>query len=270
VIGSAPCHSIGFGQGFLHDGRTGQKPATNFHHVGRRKQIFYDFEVGMTTLFKEEESCFVCGRSSEHTVLGSTNAFGSPDLDLRPPPMKRSTIRHWVQRCPFCGYCAASISEGPEIAKRIVTSSDYVEQLAAPAFPALANHFLCWSLIQTADGEDAGAAMAALHAAWTCDDERATAKADVCRQKAIAQFTNARAKGQQYAEDSAAEALLLADLYRRTGQFEQVEAICEEELARQPGELMTSLFSAQRQLAQSRDSRGHTVEEALKLQRATS
>ena len=188
----------------------------------------------MTTLFKEEETCFVCGKSSEHTVLGSTNAFGSPDLDLRPPPMKRSTIRHWVQRCPFCGYCAASISEGPEAAKRIVTSSGYGEQLAA-AFPALANQFLCWSLIQAADGEEAGAAMAALHAAWICDDERATAKADICRRKAIAQFTNARAKGQQFAEDGAAETLLLVDLYRRTGQFEQVEAICEEELARHPG-----------------------------------
>jgi hypothetical protein len=221
----------------------------------------------MTTLFREKETCFVCGKSSEYTVLGSTNAFGSPDLDLRPPPMKRSTITHWIQRCPFCGYCAASISEGPKIAKRIVTSSDYAEQLAASTFPALANQFLCWALIQAANGEDAGAAMAALHAAWICDDERAMAKADICRRKAIAQFTNARAKGQQFAEDGAAEALLLADLYRRTGQFNQVKAICEQELARHPGDLMTSLFSAQRQLAQNQDIQRYTVEEALKLQR---
>jgi len=220
-------------------------------------------EVGMTTLFSEQEACFVCGKNSEHAVIGSTNAFGWPDLDLRPPPMKRSTISHWIQRCPFCGYCASSVSEGPEIAKRIVTSPDYQEQRDDPAFPALANQLLCWTLIQTADGDDADAGSAALHAAWICDDEQAMANADICRRKAIAFFANARAKGQKFASDGATEALLLADLYRRTGQFDQVAAICEEGLAHHPEELMQSLFAAQRQLARNRDRQSHTTDEVL-------
>lgn len=36
--------------------------------------------------------CAVCGKESEQITLASTNTFGSPDLDLRPPEMKRSTM----------------------------------------------------------------------------------------------------------------------------------------------------------------------------------
>src|SRR5262249_6696974 len=147
----------------------------------------------MTTLFPQKETCFVCGNISEHTVIGSTNTFGSPDLDLRPSEMQRSTITHWIQRCPTCGYCARSISTGPEIAKQIVTSPEYVEQRDNPAYPALANQFLCWALIQAADGNDAVAGRAALDAAWICDDEQAAEKADICRRKAIASFASAKA-----------------------------------------------------------------------------
>jgi hypothetical protein len=218
----------------------------------------------MTTLGRTKATCFICGNASEHTTIGSTNRFGSPDLDLRPPPMMRETITYWIQRCPTCGYCADSISAGPEIAKEIVKSSGYVEQRDNPAFPALANAFLCWSLIEAADGKDAEAGWAALHAAWICDD-KAAEKADFCRQKAIALFLGARSKGQTFVKGGATEALLLADLYRRSGQFDQVDAACNEGLTQQPDLLMKSLFLAQRQLAHSRDRGRHTVEEAQKI-----
>jgi hypothetical protein len=57
----------------------------------------------MTTLYREKSRCAVCGIATEYTSIGSTNAFGSPDLDTRPPEMQRSTIFAWVQRCPECG-----------------------------------------------------------------------------------------------------------------------------------------------------------------------
>jgi Uncharacterized protein conserved in bacteria (DUF2225) len=218
----------------------------------------------MTTLFQEKETCFVCGNTSEHTGIGSTNSLGSPDLDLRPPEMQRSTITYWIQRCPTCGYCAVSIAKGPEIAKQIVRAPDYIEQRDNPAFPALANEFLCWSLIAAADGNERDAGWAALHAAWICDD-KGPAKADICRQKAIALFTAARAKGQSFAQGGATEALLLADLYRRTGQFDQVEAVCAEGLALKPEALIQSLLEAQRQLAQAQDRKRYTVADAQKM-----
>lgn len=54
----------------------------------------------MTTLYEAKAQCAVCGTESEYTGIGSTNSFGSPDLDTRPLKMKRSTIVDWIQRCP--------------------------------------------------------------------------------------------------------------------------------------------------------------------------
>jgi hypothetical protein len=215
----------------------------------------------MTTLFKETKTCFVCGNNSEHTAIGSTNSMGSPDLDLRPPEMQRSTMPHWVQRCPTCGYCAASIAEGPEIAKEIVKSPDYLAQRDDTSFPSLANTFLCSSLIQDAAGKESAAGWDALHAAWACDDQ-APERSDLCRKKAIAFFIATRAKNQTFAKERATEDLLLADLYRRSGQFDQVEAVYADGIAQKPNHLMRVVFFAQRQLAQQRDGRRYTVKEA--------
>ena len=59
----------------------------------------------MTTLDKAIVTCAICGEDAEQIEIGSTNAFGSPDLDLRPPPMKRQTMAFWMQACPLwlCG-----------------------------------------------------------------------------------------------------------------------------------------------------------------------
>ena len=35
----------------------------------------------MTTIFKGKATCGICGEKSEFDVIGSTNAFGSMDLD---------------------------------------------------------------------------------------------------------------------------------------------------------------------------------------------
>jgi hypothetical protein len=225
---------------------------------------FLFLEAGMTTLFRETKTCFVCGNKSEHTAIGSTNSFGSPDLDLRPPEMQRSTMPHWIQRCPTCGYCAASIAEGPEIAKEIVRSPDYLAQRDDPAFPWLADNFLCSSLIQAADSKESAAGWDALHAAWTCDDQAAE-KAEFCRRKAIVLFIAARAKGQPFAKERTTEDLLLADLYRRSTQFDEVEGVCANGLAQRPHQLMAVVFLAQRQLARGRDSKRYTVADAQKL-----
>jgi hypothetical protein len=46
----------------------------------------------MTTYFSKAYTCFVCGQSSEHSIIGSTYDLGSPDLDLRAPPARRFTL----------------------------------------------------------------------------------------------------------------------------------------------------------------------------------
>ena len=64
----------------------------------------------MSTFFEETKCCVICNKLSEQTQIGSTNSFGSCDLDLRPPEMQRSTMCHWIEVCPYCGYVANNIS----------------------------------------------------------------------------------------------------------------------------------------------------------------
>ena len=74
----------------------------------------------MTTIGKISAECVICGKESEHTSITSSNAMGSPDLDLRPPEMQRSTMEWWLQECPACGYVAPDISESVASIKAIV------------------------------------------------------------------------------------------------------------------------------------------------------
>jgi hypothetical protein len=180
--------------------------------------------------------------------------------------MARATITQWVQRCPTCGYCSSSIDNGPKIARQVVRSPEYAAQLDHPDFPPLADQFLCWALIQTAAGNDAIAGRAALDAAWACDDHAELAPAaDRCRRKAIASFTRAQAKDQRFARDQASEALVLADLHRRTGQFDKVEAICVEGAGKNPADVIRTAFEAERKLAQHGDRTVHTLNEASQI-----
>ena len=57
----------------------------------------------MTTMFRATHKCAVCGEMETYYEIGSTNSFGSPDLDLRPPQMQRGTMGEWIQkeRCGF-------------------------------------------------------------------------------------------------------------------------------------------------------------------------
>jgi hypothetical protein len=74
----------------------------------------------MTTFAESGKNCFVCGETNKYIELTSSNRFGAPDLDTRPPEMMRSTIYSWIQACPYCDYCAPDISEGTQIAARVI------------------------------------------------------------------------------------------------------------------------------------------------------
>ncbi|MBS7251264.1 MAG: hypothetical protein KIH08_11870 [Candidatus Freyarchaeota archaeon] len=124
----------------------------------------------MTQLEEVEKKCILCGKESKQIVVISTNTVGSPDLDTRPPEMKRSTLPYWIEFCPECGFCAPDISEAPPEAAEIVRSEAYQQQLHNPEFPALANKFLCLSLILEKIGVYVGAGWCSVHAAWACDD----------------------------------------------------------------------------------------------------
>jgi hypothetical protein len=215
----------------------------------------------MTTLHKTDKRCALCGKTSEHTEISSTNAFGPPDLDTRPPEMKRSTITWWIQTCPSCGYCAPDLSELIEKAAEKVSTDAYQQQLHNPEYPASANAFRCFSFIQESAGEYRGAGRACIHAAWLCDDSGADDGARDCRKKAVTFLQKARESSQHFGEQSGAEEALLVDLLRRSGQFEPALRMCDEGLKKNPGQLITSILQFQQTLIHKSDAACHTIAE---------
>jgi len=217
----------------------------------------------MTTLYQEKKQCAVCGGEHEYPGIGSTNAFGSPDLDTRPPEMRRSTIFAWVHRCPECGYCASDISKAPDKAESIVRSTAYQKQLSDPAIPELANSFLCMAIIDEAVGELTSASWSRIHAAWMCDDEHKIEAAKECRCKAVDTIQKARKAGQKFMEQRGAETAILVDLLRRSGRFSEAKKLIETKRAEIDEEVILKVLNFQELLLNRDDIACHTIAEAL-------
>ncbi len=217
----------------------------------------------MTTLYKEKKTCAVCGAEYKYTGIGSTNTFGSPDLDTRPPEMKRSTIFTWVKRCPECGYCASDISKAPDHARSVVRSAKYKEQLADPAMPELANSFLCKSIIDESAGAYTSAAWALIHAAWVCDDGDKPEYAKMCRSKAADMIIKAMDIGQEFAKERGSEIAILVDIMRRAGRFTEARQLIEENRTEIKEDIILKVLTFQELLIDSGDEGCHTIAEAI-------
>lgn len=218
----------------------------------------------MTTLFEEEAQCSVCGTRSDFTAIGSSNRFGSPDLDTRPPEMIRSTISAWVQRCPNCGACASNVSEVRSGAQEIIQKKEYRDQLDNPNFPELANSFLCQALLDREAEDFAAAIWAVIHAAWACDDADYPDQAKVCRENAAEMLAHAEERGQQVIEEEGAGPLIRIDLLRRSGRIGQAREVIAAQRNRITEGTIAQILDFQSDLLDRNDMDRHTIEEALK------
>lgn len=217
----------------------------------------------MTTVFQETKQCGICGSVAEYTSIGSTNAFGSADLDTRPPEMKRSTIFAWVQRCAKCGYCDADVSQSCPSTPEVVASAAYKAQLSDPSYSELANSFLCTAMIYRADGDYGTAAWALIHGAWVCDDTAKTDGAKSCRQMAAEMISLAEEHGQRAGADDRANTAILVDLLRRSNQFEQARQVLAKQQSSEGGDVIGRVLKFQKALLNKNDTSCHTIAEAL-------
>lgn len=217
----------------------------------------------MTTLYKKKARCSVCGSESEYTGIGSTNAFGSPDLDTRPPQMKRSTIFAWVKRCPECGYCAADVSKAPSQAATVVHSPEYTRQLSDLTFPELANKFLCKAFIDESSGDYTAAAWTLIHAAWACDDAEKPEQARTCRHKALDMIEKALGNGQEVADQDGADTAIQVDLLRRAGRLTEARQLISTKRPTITEEIILKILDYQDVLLTKGDEACHTISEAL-------
>src|SRR5690349_6640199 len=107
----------------------------------------------MTTIIPQTITCSFCHTPSEQNLIGSTNSFGAPDLDTRPPEMMRSTMPLWVQECPHCGYVAKDLAQPPHAsAASFAGEGGWHGYFHYREYPELAQRFLKLSDIQEAEG----------------------------------------------------------------------------------------------------------------------
>jgi hypothetical protein len=255
---------FGYFQLHIHQSRVSiGKPSYFGHNRDKCNTTHYrKSTLEMTTIFNIKKTCAVCGKTNDYTGIGSTNRFGAPDLDTRPPEMMRSTIRYWVQRCPSCGHCSPDVSDAKKSINATIQSADYQAQLCEASFPTLANTFLCWAIIQESGGDLLGAAWSSLHAAWIGDDENERAAAKTCRRMAIARFQSVIAHDLLISQQAGMESALLADLHRRSGDFEAVATLIDRGMAAKPDAVVEKMLIFQRVLADNRDGGCYTIAQA--------
>ncbi len=164
-------------------------------------------------------TCAVCGEKSEHGVVISTNAFGSSDLDLRPPEMERSTMYCWVRSCPHCGYTNDTIEEPTRISPGFLKREEYLSCDGIPFQSELAARFYRQYMITASDGDKTRAFYALLHAAWACDDCKDASGAAACRRLSLP-FLDELIRGD--AQNADALRLMKADIMRRAGLFAEL------------------------------------------------
>jgi hypothetical protein len=218
----------------------------------------------MTTIFPGVVSCAVCDRDVEVTMIGSTNRFGSPDLDFRPPEMMRSTMGSWVHECPSCGYCAEALDEADAEIVTIVKGDSFRSfRSGAAGFGQPAKMFHSAAFIAAEAGKLADAFHHTLHEAWAHDDAGDSVRASAARLNAVDLLNHARGEGQRLFEEEGADDAVTVDLLRRAGEFGHANEVCQKVLSGHSEEEVRRLLDFQFELCGRHDTGGHTMAEVF-------
>jgi hypothetical protein len=220
-------------------------------------------EHSMTTIYVDEKRCANCGVISTHHGIGSTNEFGSSDLDTRPPEMLRSTMEYWVEVCPACGYASQDLTHLVGDVKELVAGELYRHQRESTFFCRLANAFLCSGLLHHHCGHLTAAAWDFIHAAWACDDVQNDRGARICRQRAIATIEELHLTGDFLSQNTQNDLALLTDIARRCGDWARAERWCSQGMSVASDEILQKIFAYQKRLIDTGETAVHTVAEAV-------
>jgi len=210
----------------------------------------------MTDYRTERLQCHCCGKSSEHSVLMSSNTRGSPDLDQRPPKMYRWTIGSWLQECPYCGYVAPSIDKGDAKARSFLDTAEFRTASRDPSSDPASRRFLVRAAQHAHDGERRSAFLSTLSAAWVCDDANRPSEAAALRLKAARHLEGSRIT-------SLDTRLLLLDVLRRASSWEAAEALIAELTAEELEYPFAEIVAFHRDKIAARDDARYTIGQAL-------
>lgn len=224
----------------------------------------------MTTYAETTLTCPACGSTDAYTALMSTNAFGSADLDLRPPPMKRHTMHTWVRRCPKCDCCFKDGTKKKDLNLELMDSEAYLQVCKDTTLPELAKDFIRYGMLR--HGYD-HQSQAWLNAAWVCDDEENVAEAKRCRKKAYDILADNYDSGlyrhpADYVENPE-KGLQALDLLRRSQHFELAKQKIDKitlAITNSSGpnkEIMKTIVCFQAEKIDAQDARTYTIQNAI-------
>lgn len=173
-----------------------------------------------TTTADRVVPCGNCGKAVLVQRVGSTSSFGNMDMDTRPAPPARYLVYNVLQCCTNCGYCAFDVTQ-------TVSSGRMRKALSRRILPQTQDERYLWAATLASLGGagkwDCVAYL--LRAAWVADDLRTKQgdrKAREYRRQAIRHLREHIQSG-SFARPE--HQLLLADLLRRTGSFDEALAV---------------------------------------------
>jgi hypothetical protein len=172
----------------------------------------------MTVLYRDQRQCAICNTYTTFTCINSKFAFEDLDLDGRPYDMSLIILPYWVQHCSKCRFCSSDIRVAHEQAPDIIKTHAYQSIITDQSFPYLSREYNAASYLYRFANDYVAAGWHALRSTWKCEDTHHPLRG-VIRQQAIDNFLLAIDTHQTFAATPSEQYLILADLYRRHGEF---------------------------------------------------
>lgn len=214
----------------------------------------------MSTLNTVMKKCAICGSEIECKEIMSTSAFGSMDLDTRPPQMKRSLLPVEIQYCPNCHYSNYRIEEKIEgLDAKLLQSVPYLAVVNDADIEQPAKSYLLAGHLYAKSGNAQMAGGCFLRAAWAFDDAQCIDYATRARKKAIQSMVS-------YVEESGdmSVAVIAVDLQRRIGDFDDAIESADQLLNYgTDNELLDKILEYEKKLCVQRDAECHKVSEVV-------
>ena len=218
----------------------------------------------MSTYNLADLKCAICGGEQKRVIITSTCEFGFPDLDLRPPELKRSTMMFWIQKCPYCAYTAPDVSIYQENDSSYLDTDEYRNCEGLSTDNEQCKKYYQFYLLARNRRNHIEQLAGLLYAVWTCDDENNNSLATELRKKAADILMKVEWNTVKQAEEML---LLRADLLRRSGQFHKL--IEEYHGKTFENENLRKILKFEVLLAKEKDDSCYTVEQALKTVNAS-
>ena len=182
----------------------------------------------MTTMMPVERKCALCGALNECYMLTSTNNFGGMDTEFRSYAVGYDPIETSLQTCSECGYTHYNIENVPKnitATKELVKNFIDVESADKKTLPIYKSYEMVGRIIILDRVLPDKIAATFLRAAWTAEDADKLALAKTYRQEAAKFLAEWVSWGKKVSKRKTEQLFLLAEIYRRAGEFKLSEEI---------------------------------------------